>query len=211
MSTTPNAPPSSWPMFWWRVIRDPKAVLTVLLVATAVYVGLRIAGYDIVPPLLARLGVSTIARNLDISGEWEYRCTVIGSPFYEWGGIATIRQEATPYGIQWKLFGQRLWDTKSDESGNRISRDLPTPVPWETNWGIVTSEPAVRYAYRITNEEGTIEGYAYGDIAGSTGRPDQLTGKFYQLPPYKALHGRMEFRRIVNHTDKSKLRHPEEK
>jgi|tagenome__1003787_1003787.scaffolds.fasta_scaffold20891541_3 hypothetical protein len=205
-ATTPkrkrdNNEPNSLFGLIWKILRDWKTLLTVLILAIVIYLGLRFAGYDILPPLLTKLGVSTVHRALDISGRWKYRCTEIGTPFYEWGGTVTAYERATPYGIQWSLYGQRLWESTTDATGKRMTEDLPTPYPWQTNWGVVTAEPAVRYGYIITTSEGTIEGYAYGDIENSTGRADRIIGKFYQLPPYKPSHGRMEFRRMVDASD----------
>jgi len=141
------------------------------------------------------------ASVFDISGDWKYKCTVVGTPFTEWGGTAKIKQDNTPSGVQWKLFGERLWETSADTSGSRTTVHLPTPYQWETNWGVVTSEPAVRFGYRIATAEGTIEGYAYGSIKLLEGKPDAFIGKFFQLPPYKAVHGKLEFRRMVNSAD----------
>lgn len=202
--TTPendSGAPSSWPGLAWRVLMNAKALLSALSVLLIGYVGLRMAGFDVLPPVLAKFGVTTVGRTLDISGSWKYRCTSIGTPFYGWGGTARIRQEVTPYGIQWKLYGQRLWETKGDESGKKTTLALPTPYAWETNWGAITPEPAVRFSYRISTNEGTIEGYAYGDIKETGGIPQTIMGKFYQLPPYKPIHGTLELKRMVNDSD----------
>lgn len=195
--------PQSWPEFVSLVLTNPKVFLALLVLLVLLYVLLRAAGYDVLPPLLAKLGLKTVKRNIDISGDWKYRCTVIGGPFCEWGGTASIRQEVTAYGIQWKLFGQRLWENEECEPANKVTRPLPTAYPWETNWGIITPEPSVRFGYRITTAEGTIEGHAYGDIKYSRGKPQVIVGKFYQLPPYKPVHGKLEFERILNESETS--------
>lgn len=138
---------------------------------------------------------------VSISGNWKYKCTVIGGPFHEWGGTAKITQETTPFGVQWRLSGQRLWETTTNASGKKTTTQLQTPYPWESNWGVITSEPGVRYGYRIATADGEIEGYAYGDIITSEGQADTIVGKFYELPPVKPQHGKMEFRRMINSSD----------
>lgn len=147
----------------------------------------------------------TLDVSLDLAGEWKYKCTAIGGDFYEWGGIATTRQEATPYGIQFELSGDRQWEKKADESGAMITSTLPTPYYWKTNWGAITQGRVVRFAYGIKGDGPTIEGYAFGDIKESKGRPEHIVGQFFQLPPHKALHGRLEFDRTLEqrHADPS--------
>lgn len=193
--------PSSWPSFVWRILNEPRMLIIILSLVLVVYIGLRIVGYDVLPPILSRLGISPVAVSMDISGKWKYKCAVIGGSFREWGGTATIRQEATPYGIEWKLYGQRFWTTTADEAGKKHTDTLATPFPWETIWGVITPEPAMRFAYRIDTDNGKIEGYAFGDIQESNGKPNQIIGKFYHLPPSSPLHGRMEMRRMVNDGD----------
>lgn len=193
---------SFWDFLRWLLLR-PKVSAALLAVVVVVYVGLRVAGYDLIPPLLAKLGMTTVSRRLNISGDWKYRCTVIGGPFHEWGGRVRISQETTGYGVQWKLYGQRLWETTTDDSGKQKTQQLPTSYPWETNWGVITAEPSVRFTYRISTADGTIEGYSYGEIEETAGVPDRIVGKFYQLPPYEPVHGRLDFRRMINASDLS--------
>lgn len=195
MTSPEKNSPNSWPALVWKFC-EPRRLIIIISLVLVVYVALRISGHDVLPPILSKIGISPVAASMDISGKWKYKCTVIGTPFLEWGGAATIRQESTPYGIQWKLYGQRFWKTTVDESGNKHTENLLTPFPWETIWGVITPEPAMRFAYIIDIGNVKVEGYAYGDIQESNGRPNRIIGKFYHLPPSLPLHGRMEMRRI---------------
>lgn len=76
-----------------------------------------------------------------------------------------------------------------------------TPYPWGSSWGVITHGPRVRYGYRIATADGEIQGHAYGDIINSEGQLDAIVGKFYELPPVKLKHGKMEFRRMINSSD----------
>jgi hypothetical protein len=197
-------PPESLWGIAWRLMANPRTAVVVVSLVVTTYLTARVAGYDLMLPILERFRTQSQTSSVDISGTWKYRCATIGRPFREWGGIASIHQEMSPYGIQWKLFGQRLWETSLDKQGKPHKQELLTPLPWETNWGAVTSatsEPMVRYGYRISTPEGTIEGYAYADIITAGTKPSRMVGKFYQLPPFQPLHGRMEFRATVDASD----------
>ena len=187
---------------------EPLKAIPIWLIAVALLIAASFIAFgiydnrqvDLWPPRIHPRSERPVLK-FDISGDWKYKCTVIGTPFNEWGGTVEIKQETTPFEVQWKLFGQRLWEATAGVSGNKTTHQLPTPYPWETNWGTITSEPAVRFAYRIATAEGTIEGYAYGEIKESEEKPDVIIGKFYQLPPYKPVHGKLEFRRMLNSSD----------
>jgi len=190
-----DAPVTSNQELLWRLITHPVSLGVALVAVFILFVALRMAGYDILEPVLHKFHLSTVPPFLDIAGKWDYKCTPIDAKFREWGGTAIIHEEATRYGITWKLFGQRKWETHTNDAGEQVRRDLQTPFPWETNWGVITPEPAVRFGYRITTVEGIIEGYAYCDVDKAKGAPTRMIGKFYQFSPFQPTHGRAEFTR----------------
>ena len=193
--------PNSWPGLIWWFITNPATFVVILIIAAVVYTVLRALGYDFLPPLLARLGFTTVRRAVDISGRWKYRCTVQGKPFHQWGGIIAIRQNATVSSSDWNLSGHRMWETEIDESGKSATKPLNPHVYWETKWGVITPDAGVRFAYLIAIDEGQVEGYAYGDIREKNGRPVEIQGRFFQLPPVRPLHGTVEFKRMTNDAD----------
>jgi len=137
----------------------------------------------------------TKKRALDLSGKWEYTCTVIsrGRPVVEWGGVATIYQEGGPFGIQWGLKGERQWQRRGDKKG-----PLNPPIPWSSTWGTITQDDEVRFGYQISTPKINVEGYGHGAIqppSKSGGRPKAFIGMFYQLPT--STYGRLEFRRAA--------------
>ncbi len=192
--------PASWLELIWHVLRNPRLLATVVSIVFLAYIGARLAGYDILPPLLAKIGLDTYPRSVDITGKWKYRCVAIGTN-YQHGGTCEISEKATPYGIEWRLSGHRRWFGASDGSGRANVTNLPTPYYWETQWGAITASRSVKFTYSITTADGTIEGYCYGDIQSVEKRPQVIIGKFFQLPPFKPLHGVLEFRRMSTDDD----------
>jgi hypothetical protein len=186
--------------------KTPVWLIVIAFIVGAAFVGFGILDnreVELWPPKIHPRLNSGLSK-ISISGNWKYRCTVIGGALHEWGGTAIITQETTPFGLQWKLNGQREWERTVDVSTAKASTtQLPTPYPWESKWGIITSEPAMRYGYSIATAKGEIDGYGYGAINSSQGQSDTIIGKFYQLPPLDPVHGKMEFRRMINSTDTS--------
>jgi hypothetical protein len=49
--------------------------------------------------------------------------------------------------------------------------------------------------------QGVVEGYAWGVIEDVDGTPGFISGTFYQLAPFFALHGDMKFKRMAKGDD----------
>jgi hypothetical protein len=88
-----------------------------------------------------------------------------------------------------------------DELQRQVVTNLSPAAFWQTDWGAITASRSLKFTYSITTKDGNIKGYASGDIQSSDGRPQVLIGEFWQLPPFKPLHGTMEFRRRINESD----------
>jgi len=145
-------------------------------------------------------GVAPISDVPDISGTWEYKCTQHGGG-NEWGGVAMIRQERTPYGLSFRISGQRDWSHYWNEKKDTTEKINP-PFSWNTNWGWITGKDQIKFTYEITTVGGTIQGYAVGAVAFENGRPSSFSGSFYQLPPYQSLFGGMDFRKTKDFSDR---------
>lgn len=62
-----DSAPRSWPEFVWRILTTPTALVSVLFIVIVGYVLLRIAGYDLLQPLLGRWNVAAVPQRPDIS------------------------------------------------------------------------------------------------------------------------------------------------
>jgi hypothetical protein len=192
--------PSSVVGLIFRIIRRPALLLTLICVVAVAYVGARVAGYDLLPAALEKVGLNTFPKAIDITGSWRYRCIAIGQN-YRHGGTATIEEHVTPFGVEWKLSGSRRWVGSLDDAGHQIATSLPTAFYWETDWAAITASKSIKFTYSITTSDGNIKGYGFGNIEAVNGVPQEFKGEFYQLPPYKAMHGTFLFRRMANEAD----------
>ncbi len=204
-----TAPPGSRPEdgairtkwgFAFAVLRSPIAVASAFALLIGVYGAFRVVGYDIVPVLLNVLGLRSYPHKVDISGRWKYRCIALGTN-YQHGGTCEVQQESTDFGIQWKLSGRRLWTGMCDPDGKCQVTTLNPPIYWETDWGIISGAASLKFTYSVGTSEGTVQGYATGAIELLDGHPSRIVGAFYQLPPFKPLHGSLEFRRCAGESD----------
>src|SRR5579872_1894537 len=113
--------------FLWELLtKKPRFLAIALLFVLAVYIVGRVAGYDVIPPLLDKIGVNTFPRSVDITGKWKYRC-IAAETNYQHGGTCDIEEHATPYGIEWRLSGHRRWIGSLDANGKLTSTDLNPP------------------------------------------------------------------------------------
>lgn len=184
-------------LLFWAAENPGTAALVVIgiaLVALAVYALLRWRGIDVIPPLLEMVRLTVIKPAYDISGDWEYRCTVQEQPHREWGGTVTIKQHSTRHSTQWRLTGFRRWELVHDPAG-AARRQLTPPLPWKTAWGTITEDGGVRFGYSTTLATTEIKGYSEGEIQTEGSKPSGIDGVFYQLPPGPAVQGVVLFRR----------------
>jgi len=186
----PSSPPDTVPGLLYWLVTHPVYVPAVVGALVVLYLGARILGYDLIPPMLAKLGVPTYRRGVNIAGEWTYECTAFQSDL-RWGGECTIEQRATPYGLTWQLSGVRQWEAQP----GALKVHLATPLPWGTEWGAFVDKNTVVFVYTLSKGEGEVKGYARATITVTDGRPSRLDGNFYQLPPFQALHGALKFER----------------
>ena len=198
---TECAGPQSWPALVWRIVSTRKPLLissTVMAILVIGYITVRALGFDPIANVLASAGIgkTTPVESIDIHGRWDYVCTAIGNPYYQHGGTAVITQENTPYGMEWKLSGHRRWYKQADSSGKVTTHTLATPFYWETDWAAITDRDSMKFTYSITTNDGVVNGYAYGDIKRQNGLPSKMEGMFYQLPPFKPLHGTLELTKV---------------
>jgi hypothetical protein len=110
--------------------------IPIWIVAASLVIGAGFVGFGIYdnrevqlwPPKIhpkLKPGLSKVS----ISGNRKYRCAVIGGPFNAWCGAAKITQETTPFGVQWSLSGERLWETTTTASDKTTTTQLQTPYP----------------------------------------------------------------------------------
>lgn len=138
-------------------------------------------------------GVQPLASTPDLVGEWEYKCTQHGKG-YEHGGVCIIQKEKSSYGCRFRISGERTWHrnwSSNNQSNKRIQID--PGFSWSTDWCAITGKDEIRLSYTITTNDGTIKGYGKGLIKYENGGSKAIVGTFYQLPPYNAIHGGMEF------------------
>lgn len=145
---------------------------------------------------------------------WEYRCTKYTAepnpnddkahidPKYEHGGTATIRAFRTPYGIRVNISGHRDW-VREDRNDKEVIRRITPPFTWSESWGAITERNELKFTYNITLDNGVITGFANGVIKYENNAPVAIDGRFYQMPPFKALHGGMIFRRMKSTEDRA--------
>jgi hypothetical protein len=136
----------------------------------------------------------------DLSGEWEYKCTQHGVGD-EHGGVATICRDGRPYAPGFCMAGRRDWVHTWDKQGDE-ARTIDPPFSWNSSWGAITEKDVIRFTYTITTQDGTINGYALGNIKYSNGRASEFTGSYYQLPPFKPQYGGLDFRRMKDSSDR---------
>ncbi|HWC61915.1 MAG TPA: hypothetical protein VHC44_19665 [Verrucomicrobiae bacterium] len=147
----------------------------------------------------------------DITGKWEYRSSVInkgdqpGSVF-GWGGVVEITMKPTPYHVEFKLTGQREWiDELVDKKGTLKRSVLNPPYAWESDWGTITSENAIKLTYDITTDRSTIRGFISGYLRGLpdiSGKPQSIESYFFQMSPNSPLYGDTSFRRMASDNDR---------
>lgn len=155
---------------------------------------------------------TAIAKALDISGEWKYHCVgdLSSTPYiykdqvvksYEHGGVCQIDVNPTEFGIEWRLYGQRMWVNWTDSHGSFHKDRLSPAVNWQTDWGVMTARDALKFTYRVETSEGPVLGFGWATVSGTNNRGESIEGSFYQLPPRKTIYGTMEFRRRTSPTD----------
>ena len=131
----------------------------------------------------------------------EYICaahTSSGQTEYEHGGTATIKLYRTPHGIRFQIKGRRDWKHQGSQRW-----EFDPPFCWNSDWGCVSDENEIRFTYSVTTGDGTINGYAHGQLkVDSKGRPQFIEGSFWQLSPTMPLKGGMTFRRMKDSADR---------
>jgi hypothetical protein len=196
----------------WLLAR-PLVFVFGLLVIIVAYVGARWAGSDFLPPALKLIGIE-IGPKVDISGEWKYRCTGDLSflPYeyegqkvkaYQHGGTCKIDEKWTNFGVEWTLFGMRRWVNYTSLDGTKHRDSIDPPFIWQTEWGAITGDHALRFTYNINTKDGIITGYGWGTVSPNSGVAEKIDGIFYQLPPHKPLYGTIEFLKMKNPNDVS--------
>jgi len=64
---------------------------------------------------------------------------------------------------------------------------------------MMIDEDTFSFRYSVTTDEGTVNGLGWAVIEAKEGQPFFIKGIFYQLPPYKALFGNLEFAKDKTH------------
>ncbi len=124
----------------------------------------------------------------DLTGDWTYLCTAHDKD-YQHGGGCTFETSRTSYGLELRVLGQRLWYQEAQGERKKITWN------WHSSWGMITGENKIKFEYSVEQKEGSIKGYVWADIVVDHGKPVELKGNFYQLPPYNPLFGNLEFHR----------------
>jgi hypothetical protein len=216
-----NSEPTSVWALAWRIIRNPKLLAAILALFLVAYIALRLAGHDVLPPLLGKLGLNTfpnsinisqtnaIPKSMDITGKWEYESDVINKgnkpgSTCGWGGTVEITMQPVQYGVEFKLVGQRKWVKELDRSGVIKKRGLNPSYGWQSDWGGITSERSIKLTYAITTSETVIQGLISGNLDSPLdldGRPQKISATFFQMSPNSPLFGRTLFRRMTSDDD----------
>ena len=134
----------------------------------------------------------------DISGKWEYKCTVADKDNTMYGGDCKIEMRLTRQEVEVEIIGQRKWEGEKSE--------LKSDLNWKSTWGIITSDHVLRFQFDILGEEAEIEGkkervnivgYAYGDLESDEKGETKILGKFFNfMPPSMGSMGDIELKKI---------------
>lgn len=137
---------------------------------------------------------------VDISGLWEYRCTVIGGEYahggFEHGGIVSISRQKEPYGFRLVLSGERYWQSSKESTNKTTTVRLYPPRIWRVEKGSYTSRYSFQYTYATSLGGSIKEGRTSATIlVDNEGQPYRATGTFIYMDANKT-NGVIEMRRL---------------
>jgi hypothetical protein len=114
-----------------------------------------------------------------ISGRWEYRVVTADREFSH-NGDCYVHQDGRTVRIQ----GVRRY-TCALKARRKVCKAVE--IPWASEWAQVCEDGVLRFDYHIAIAEPRRDGKSIEAICRLNlmgGKPDEMTGKYYMLPPF---------------------------